>query len=81
MFGMQKNALSDPLSVFLLKDGIVLIVLGVVFSTPILKKIQERVGQHLAVQMISRIGMIVLLLVSISYSIISSYNPFIYFDF
>lgn len=81
MFGIQGNGLSDSFSVFLLRDGIVLIVLGVVFSTPILKKIEKKVGQHLAVQIISRIGMILLLLVSISYSIISSYNPFIYFDF
>lgn len=74
----------DSLAVFLLKDSFLLVLIGILFSTPIVKNVimklkQGRVKRY--VDFLGVFGYLALLGICISYSINSSYNPFIYFNF
>lgn len=63
----------------------VLLILGVMFSMPISKKINtivnEKIPNKSVVQIIKTVGLAIILLVCTAYLIDDSFNPFIYFRF
>lgn len=57
-------------------------VVAVLVSTPIFKNISNKVsGKNPVAIAVSSVGLILLLLVSVSYIVKGAYNPFIYFNF
>lgn len=74
----------DPLAVFWLKDLKILLLMGLICSTPILKNCYSAVAKsrcRTAARIVKTAVYIGLFLICISYSVNSSYNPFIYFNF
>ncbi len=80
MFGFSGHALYDKTSMYYLMSYGLLLILGVICSTPLLKQIQMTLkstkwgGLLLVVQ-------VTLLLLSTAYLVTTTYNPFLYFRF
>ncbi|MFR7896970.1 MBOAT family O-acyltransferase [Turicibacter sanguinis] len=78
MFGFSGHALYDKTSMYYLMSYGLLLILGVICSTPLLKQIQMTLkstrwgGLLLVVQ-------VTLLLLSTAYLVTTTYNPFLYF--
>lgn len=85
MFCLNGNSLADGVSLQLITDYSLVILLGILFSIPVVKfakqKICSSAASEKAVNIVSYAGCIVLLVVSLSFAVSSSYNPFIYFNF
>ncbi len=63
-----------------LQNFAVILLLGVVFSTPVAKKLSEKMEQKNLV-FVKHIILFVIMLLSVSFMLRSNYNPFIYFNF
>jgi len=74
----------DTLALFLLKDMWLLLILGVVMATPIMKKLAAHIRDsryNILYDIVHVVVYMGLFLVDICYMVNSSYNPFIYFNF
>lgn len=78
----------DSSSLLLLNDNIVMILIGIVGSTPLMKVIFNRIRElqfmndkYIFIWIIKAIFVAVILLLSTIYIVNSTYNPFIYFRF
>lgn len=56
-------------------------LIGIIFSFPILKKIQEKFKNYKFYNIVDSIFILLLFVISIYYMIVNSYSPFIYFNF
>lgn len=74
MFGVKSAGLTDPLFVEMVKSGAFVLVVGVVFSFPVYKKICGKEKIRAAV-------CAAVFLLSIIKAVASTYSPFIYFNF
>lgn len=87
MFGMNGAGLMDRQGLFLGKEYLVLFVIAVIASTPIVKRIVDRLqnsrtGYAMAIYRLGeKVIPAVLLYLSIAYIVDASYNPFLYFRF
>ena len=87
MFGANHNGFINDISLIMIKENIVLIVAAVLLCTPIAKRFNKlcvegrmKVVSKLSV-VVYPIVLLVLFTICISYLVIGSYNPFIYFNF
>ena len=74
----------DTLALFLLKDMWLLLILGVVMATPLMKKLAAHIRDsryNILYDIVHVVVYMGLFLVDICYMVNSSYNPFIYFNF
>jgi len=86
MFGFTEAGLTDTLCTYLLQNGKMFLLLGVIASLPIVPAISQFVRSRAesvqTVYGLLRVGCVVLLFgVSLAVVIKSGYNPFIYFNF
>jgi len=83
MAGVTPTPLIDDIGIFILKDLILLLIIGAIASTPIIKKIGIKIEKKAPglCSVISSVGIVMLFCISISYSVNARYNPFIYFNF
>lgn len=85
MIGVSGNQLTDGLAIALVKDNIVTFTLAFICSTPIVPYIRKLSNEYLIPyrfkMFFSPIGYIILFIISITYTVTSTYNPFIYFNF
>lgn len=90
MFGLQGNVLADSGSLFLLGNSAVLLVVSILFSLPIAQReIVERLsgaplrpGRSGAVrELVTLLAYMAVFVMAISFTVSSTYNPFIYFNF
>lgn len=81
MFGLGDNLLMDDVTVFQLADNKLFFLAGIVFSFPIAPWLKKKIGDNIAGNIFYAVAVIVVFIVSISYIIKGSYNPFIYFNF
>lgn len=87
MLGVNRNGFYSDLAVMLIRENWVFLLLGILFSTPFARKVNEmlyakpdsRVNKVYAVAY--PIGMLLLFIVSVCYLASGTYNPFIYFNF
>ncbi len=80
MFG--GGELINNSTIYYALNYIVYFVFAILISTPIFKKISEKVnGNNPVIAVITAIGLFVLLIISVSYIVKGAYNPFIYFNF
>lgn len=79
MFGLGGVSFANTTTLYFLRTEILMIIAGVVFSTPWPKaKIEELSDRFPAIQAIAVCG---IMLLSVAYLIYGSYNPFLYFRF
>ena len=85
MAGMYKNAILDYSVIRLAREYGAFIVFGVLFSTPIIPKIEKIVKNKGRLKTVYECGYIMisvfLFMWSVSYLILGAHNPFIYFNF
>lgn len=85
MFGLDGNRLADPGSLFALTDNIILLIIGVLFSMPVIPAIKRYCEKKKALDRIysaaELIALAAIFVLSVCCISVSSYNPFIYFNF
>lgn len=87
MLGQNGNGFYSDLAVLLVRENSVFLLFGLIFSTPVARKVNEWLYQHRdsAVSgicaLVYPVGMMILLVISVSYLASGTYNPFIYFNF
>ncbi len=70
------NFFDNKFFYYLIENG-VLLVLAILFSTPIYKKVMDKINSCVLEDII----LVILLIISVSYIVKGVYNPFIYFNF
>lgn len=87
MLAINDNGILSDTAFMLVKENWLFLILGIVFSTPIVPKINSWLYQnedtkfHVVYSILYPVAMIAMMIVCFSYLIIGSYNPFIYFNF
>lgn len=85
MLGMQGNVAIDAMSGFIISEYWILFIFAILFSIPLAPKFKQLCSIYLIPSQIGKILTptlyIGLFIISISYILNSSYNPFIYFNF
>ena len=80
MIGISQNTLYDGQTILYLKEYGVYIILGIIFSIPFGKKLYSKIPCFILKP--TKIAVFVLMfIISMSYIIKGTYNPFIYFNF
>lgn len=87
MLGVNNNGFYSDLAVMMIRENFVFLVLGILFSMPIARNMNEILYKN-PKSPISRvgvlaypIGLMLLLIVCVAYMASGTYNPFIYFNF
>ena len=75
------NKIIDSFTLYNLRKYIVIILIGVISSTPIIKYIYKKYRNNFIFNFIEIFILFGLLIVCTAYLIDSSYNPFLYFRF
>lgn len=81
LFGIGTSGLYAQQSVYYLKSYIVLILIGLIFSTPYPKRIFEKCEKLPFYNVVQAVVLGVLLIICTGYIVDGSYNPFLYFRF
>lgn len=81
LIGIGRIPLVSKESIYYLKSYFIVIVVGIVGATPILKNIANSSKIHKITNALEPIFLLLILLVSTSYIIDGSFNPFLYFRF
>ena len=82
MFGFGALPFYDSTTVFYLSNYSFFLVLGIICCFPIIRTIRKRVDTNKPIYIIiSGIVLILTFLISVTYTIKGTYNPFIYFNF
>lgn len=87
MLGMNNNGFYSETAVMLIRENWVFLVLGVVFSMPVARNMNEMLYKkpdsfvNKVYTVCYPVVMLLLLIISISYLASGTYNPFIYFNF
>lgn len=78
LFGVSGNKFIDNNFIFYLTNYLFILVIGCIFSTPIYKKIKERIKVD---GLIMAVIYSLLFVLTISFLVSDTYNPFLYFRF
>lgn len=88
MFGLNQNSLSDFQTNYHLLHYVLIIVTAIILSTPIVQIVRRKLyavagnsKAEILVDAVEKAVTLMLAVVSLSYSVCTSYNPFIYFNF
>lgn len=81
MFGLNGNAFADGMFTGWFTQNMILLVFGVVLSTPLFKILGEKTKNSNVVGFVKSGALICLFVLSVASLVSSSYNPFIYFNF
>lgn len=85
MIGIGTNNILDNVTFMYIKENIVFLVSGIIFSMPVIryitKKIEKKKVAKILLELISSIIVFTLFLICITYLVKNTYNPFIYFNF
>jgi len=83
MFGLSNNLVVDKLSLFILSNNIVILLIGIICSTTLLPNVFKKLRYSLKKSNIFIIisMYLIIFILSISYLVGESFNPFLYFRF
>ena len=81
MFGFNNLPFVNQEFFYYFKSYFVLIVLGIIFSTPLVNKIYLKLKKYSIFNYLSIVIIFILLIIVTAYLVDSSFNPFLYFRF
>ena len=87
MFGLNNNGILSQTALMFVREYWMFFVLAILFSTPVVPALNkwlhenEKTPVHVIYSIAYPVLMSVMIVISISYMVIGSYNPFIYFNF
>lgn len=85
MLGNYNNTLIDSASIRILREFGIYLILGVLFSTPIIKKLDKKMFKNKKVNILKKYLFVIIIFIiffwAISFLALGSHNPFIYFNF
>ncbi len=81
LVGINGAPLITNESLYYLKSYIIIIIVGIIGSIPIMKKFSEIKNMKKLINIIEPVFLLILFLVSTSYIVDGSFNPFLYFRF
>ena len=81
LIGIGKVPLVSAESIYYLKSYFVVIIVGIIGTTPIMKNIFANKKDHKFINCLEPVFLILVLIISTSYIIDGSFNPFLYFRF
>jgi len=81
MFGLGNVPFIDHVFIEYIRQYVVYFIVGIAFSLPLAKKLKSLLPKHIILDIIYVFGLLALFLVSVSFIVKGSYNPFIYFNF
>lgn len=81
LIGANGSPLISAESIYYFKSYLVVIVIGIIGSTPILKNIANSNKIHKLVNILEPIYLLIIFIICTSYIIDGSFNPFLYFRF
>ena len=81
MFGLEGNAFADGMFTGWFAQNGILLMVGVILSTPLLCKLKQKTKERYVLGYVKAIGLICLFVLSIASLTGSLNNPFIYFNF
>lgn len=82
LFGLSKNAFWDAKATLYLKENIFFFIGAIICSTPAIKILNSKIrNKGKLYDCVYVLGMLLIFILSISYIVKGSYNPFIYFNF
>ena len=81
LVGIGNISLTTPESIYYFKSYFIPIVIGIIGATPILKNIANTEKYKKIINILEPITLLVLFIISTSYIIDGSFNPFLYFRF
>lgn len=76
MFGLAGNSMVNTSTLYALTNFFVLLILGVLFATPLMKNIKEKLPEW-----VLYLFYVVVLILSTAYLVDATFNPFLYFRF
>ncbi|MBQ1172784.1 MAG: MBOAT family protein [Lachnospiraceae bacterium] len=87
MFGLNRNGFYSGLAIILLKENWIFLLAGIIFATPVARKMNEclyhqRISlKNGVISVIYPVAIMLLFILSLGYLAAGNYNPFIYFNF
>ncbi len=81
MFNYSFNSLQNDTACLYFKDNFIILMICAVLCTPLIKILKDKFSDYKACTLFEIIIYMVLFIISISYMVNSSYDPFIYFNF
>lgn len=81
LFGVAVSAGVTPMSLYYLRNFCGILLLSIIFMTPVTRMAEERFGKKVWFQALEGVCSLALLLLSVSFVIDSSFQPFLYFRF
>ena len=81
MFFINRIGFINAETIYHIKNYLVILIIGVIASTPILKKLIQKIKYKKVISILEIIYYFVLLILVTSFLIDSSFNPFLYFRF
>lgn len=85
MFGLNDNPLTSKYCTFLMQENYIILIISIIFCTQISKKAKEicdiYVFPNKIISILTPVTYIILFIICIAYTVTSTYNPFIYFNF
>ena len=81
LFGLNGNAFADGVFAGWFAQNLILLMIGVLLSTPALRMLGEKTKDNRAMQWAKAAALAVLFVLSVASLVSNSYNPFIYFNF
>ena len=81
MFCLSQNTFFDGMFWGYFTQNAILLLIGIILCTPIIKMLKNRIRKNWIVEIIEVVLLIALFVLSVASLISSSYNPFIYFNF
>lgn len=84
MFGLAGNPVFSSQDTYYLISYAVIIIIGIIFSTPVMKLLETKLSAgktELAYSIVSKIAVLAVFVIAVTFMAGSSYDPFIYFNF
>ena len=81
LFGLNNVALVSAETIYYLKSYLIVLIIGIVASTPFTKNIVTKEKLKTLINVLEPIYLILILIISTSYIVDGSFNPFLYFRF
>lgn len=81
MFSFSTQTFIDGNFIFYIKNYAIVLVLGIFFSLPVCKIITKIGNKNKYTKALLGVGYIILFIISVSYLVSDTYNPFMYFRF